>query len=249
MSKFDEVFRVREPEDKVKMLIFGDSGVGKTTLAIECFPAPIFVDCEEGTGQYQKYYNFPAAYPKNWKEFLEVLGLIKNAQEGQQYKTLVIDPISIAWLWFKKDWEQYFVQSRAGHKSNKGRYYEMGGLDWDKLKSDWREKLLKILALDMNIVCIARAKNIVEGKELTKVGETSDCEKTINYDFDTVIQLCYDEKHRERYFWVVKDRCKANPLPEKTKIKLEYEIFRKRVKKEKIEITEIMEEKEEKEEK
>ena len=44
-------------EKRLKLFVWGDSGVGKTTLALQ-FPQPVVIDLEGGTDLYGDSFNF-----------------------------------------------------------------------------------------------------------------------------------------------------------------------------------------------
>lgn len=69
------------------ILVYGSSGVGKTTLAADA-PAPIFIDTEEGSGSLD-VARFPK--PKTFTEVIEMLTSLLT--EKHNYKTLVVDSL------------------------------------------------------------------------------------------------------------------------------------------------------------
>ena len=72
-----------------KHVIYGPNGIGKTTLT-SGFPAPIFVDTEDGT-THQNLKRIQASTEEIFFEALRVL-----VSEEHAYKTLVIDTIAVA---------------------------------------------------------------------------------------------------------------------------------------------------------
>lgn len=77
-------------ENPPRILVFGVSGIGKTTLCSEA-PNPIFIQTEDGLGMIQSDA-FPLA--KSYEEVREALGSLIN--DEHDYKTLVMD--SLDWL-------------------------------------------------------------------------------------------------------------------------------------------------------
>lgn len=78
------------PPKPPKLVIYGAGGVGKSTLAAK-FPAPIFVQTEDGLGTIDTP-RFPQS--RTLGEVIEALSLLYNEQH--QYQTVVID--SADWL-------------------------------------------------------------------------------------------------------------------------------------------------------
>lgn len=84
-----EVQKTTETVEKmpVTMLVYGNGGVGKTTLATTA-PNPLLVDCEGGTKYLGKRgIEADVVNIKSWSEMKEVLTIMKD------YDTIVIDPI------------------------------------------------------------------------------------------------------------------------------------------------------------
>lgn len=77
-------------ENPPRILVFGVSGIGKTTFCSEA-PNPIFIQTEDGLGMIQSDA-FPLA--KTYDEVREALGSLINDEHN--YKTLVVD--SLDWL-------------------------------------------------------------------------------------------------------------------------------------------------------
>ena len=92
------------PPGPAKVLLYGVEGVGKTTLAAQ-FPAPLFLDLEGSTVKMKPQ---PARMDDvgGFKELKDQLNQIYNTPH--QYKTLVIDSVSVL-----DNWVEDFVIERA----------------------------------------------------------------------------------------------------------------------------------------
>ena len=77
---------------RLKMLVYGDSGVGKTVTALS-FPKPAVIDTERGTTYYGDKFAFDVLPTTSWHETIKNLEALVKDPNG--YKTLVIDPFSI----------------------------------------------------------------------------------------------------------------------------------------------------------
>lgn len=74
--------------------IFGDAGVGKTTLAYKAFPDPLFIPLEDGMRAVPNATMLPK--PADFEAFWEYLNTLDRAcMEGkQQFKSVVIDSLT-----------------------------------------------------------------------------------------------------------------------------------------------------------
>jgi hypothetical protein len=74
------------------LCVYGDGGVGKSTLASTA-PSPIFLDSEEGVKAFKaRGINVPFIAIKSWANVREAWSLISKSDE---YKTVVIDPMDV----------------------------------------------------------------------------------------------------------------------------------------------------------
>lgn len=79
------ITRGKQPRSQ-KVVLYGPEGIGKTTLAAQ-FPAPVFIDTEGGTQNYDVARVEP---PKNWKELLFILQELAG-EDGREFSTVVLD--------------------------------------------------------------------------------------------------------------------------------------------------------------
>src|ERR1700744_5541011 len=83
-------------EKRLKCMLYGASGVGKTTAALQ-FQSPYLIDCERGAEntQYVELLEKNGGAIFQTTSFAEVLSEIKSLLSIQhEYKTLVIDPLT-----------------------------------------------------------------------------------------------------------------------------------------------------------
>lgn len=74
-----------------KIVIYGQEGIGKSTLASQ-FPAPIFLDTEEGSGMLDVDRTSIA----NLDDFWEAVRWLKENREN--YRTVVLDTVDRLWM-------------------------------------------------------------------------------------------------------------------------------------------------------
>ena len=108
MGKFDsfltglniEVSDPRKDVPKLKILLYGPSGTGKTSLAstastVEELSPVLYVDLERGTAPAAKYGdldNMLVVQPATYKEFADLLVKISEAKD-KPFKTVIIDTV------------------------------------------------------------------------------------------------------------------------------------------------------------
>lgn len=206
---------------RLKALIWGDSGVGKTTLALQ-FPRPVVIDAEGGTDLYGDAFGFDVIRTTDPDEIIAAVDwLLTNRHE---YRTLVVDPITVLWEALQNKWSDIFLRRNKTGKGFKHEFYDFQMRDWLTIKSEWKEFIRKLITLDMNVIVTAREKTkYKDGASLQVVGETFDGEKSLPYMFDLVLRLHIDEKGRH-IATVLKDR--SNRLP-KEDFECKYEEFEK----------------------
>lgn len=200
---------------KVKALVYGASGVGKTYLALTS-PGPIAViDTEGGTAFYANRVG-----PKGLSRF-DVLPTKTFAQVEQaiaylranprDYETLVIDPVTVLY----ETLQDAAQDRRAEVRRNAEADLEM--LDWQRIKRAYKRLMTDLVNLPMHVVVTARETDLTEErvttggrKERVKIGHKPDAEKSTPYYFDTTIRLVPAAKGREAV--IEKDRTGTHAL-------------------------------------
>lgn len=188
--------RARKPDTitkRLKALIFGGAGSGKTTAAIQ-FPNSYIIDCERGAENYARLINDAGGVVFQTTNFEEVLSEVRALLvEKHEYRTLVIDPFTTVFNDLLDKMEQ-----KVG--SEFGRHYGAA----NKLA----KRLINMLyQLDMNVIitCHGKAEYVAGvGGQQTKSGITFDGYKQLDYSMDLVFQL--EKKGKDRYARIVKSR-------------------------------------------
>lgn len=174
---------------KAKIIVFGPSGVGKTTLALE-FPDVYFIDVEEGATQpeyVQKLKEANGVYlgpDEGAASFDEVLGQIKAlATENHDRRTLVIDSVTKLFA------NEIAREGERLHDSGKKNEF---GADKKPAVSHMRQLCSWIKRIDMNVILIAGevAEWGLDNKgERIQVGETFDCWPRLEYELDLAVKV------------------------------------------------------------
>lgn len=187
--------RAKTLEKRLKLFLWGDSGVGKTTLSLQ-FPKPVVIDMEGGADLYGDAFDFEVMRRATTAdEVMEAVDwLLQNRHE---HRTLVIDPITIYWDALQKKWSDIFLKRNKGSKGYRYEFYDLQPRDWMTVKAEFKELIRKLIALDMNVIVTAREKTkYKEGSFMVAVGETFDGEKSLPYLFDTIVRLWKDPQGR-----------------------------------------------------
>ena len=71
----------------VKVVIYGQEGVGKSTLAAQ-FPDAVFIDCEGSTTKMD-VRRLPK--PTSWEMFQQEVAFVREQHQDKHYRTLIID--------------------------------------------------------------------------------------------------------------------------------------------------------------
>ncbi|MBI2068961.1 MAG: AAA family ATPase [Elusimicrobia bacterium] len=211
--------KAKAKEKRLKLFIWGDSGAGKTTLALQ-FYKPVVIDLEGGCDLYGEAFDFEVLKATTADEVLGAVNWLLSNQHP--HRTLVIDPITIYWDALQKKWSDIFLSRNKGGKGHKFEFYDLQPKDWMTLKAEFKEFIRKLIALDMNVIVTARQKTqYADGAFMKAIGDTFDGEKSLPYLFDTIVRLHVDEKGRHMGT-CLKDR--SNKLP-KEPFEAKYGLF------------------------
>lgn len=198
---------------KVKMLIYGEPGSGKSTFALE-FPSIYFIDSEAGAvrPQYQeklkKVGGLYFGQEQGANDFSEVINEVKNlATTKHDRKTLVIDSFS-----------HLYLNEAAEAEEKVGDAF---GKDKKEANKPSRQLLRWINKLDMNVILIAhsKAKWARKGSEIYQEGNTFDGYPKLEYDLDLAIEILPGYKN----FLIKKSRISS--LPQGEMMPLDYKHF------------------------
>lgn len=179
--------KAKAPEDvkpsKPKMLISGESGVGKTFFALE-FPKPYFFDTEQGATrqQYQdKLKKSGGVYfgkDEGSQDFKAVIEETKQlCTTKHEYRTAIYDSFTYLYML-----EAAIAEADKG--SDFGRDKKMANIPTRQLMSQLEK-------LDMNIILICHSKTKWErkGKDIIDAGSTFDGYDKLEYILDLWIEI------------------------------------------------------------
>lgn len=212
---------------KIKAVLFGPSGVGKTTLALS-FPAPYYYDVEGGANgpQYRQLlqasggaYMGPEDGTLHGETLIEQMQAL--ATEKHPYKTLIIDSLTKLF--------QTMVANEAERLGEKDAF----GASKKPAVALMRRIVMWASRLDMNIwfVCHEAAEWGMVNGQRTEVGRIPDVWEKLVYELDLSIQAV--RRGPARIAIVKKSRLVG--FPDASEFKLDFAEFAARHGKEVVE--------------
>ena len=199
-------------EKRLKMFIFGEAGVGKTTAALQ-FPNAYVIDTEKGAENYAATIKKSGSAIFQSNNFDEIRDEVRALlTEKHPYKTLIIDPITQVYNAAQEKWQRIFDKYATDAKNKEIQDY--GPRFWGKVKADFKSLQRMLLSLDMNVIITSHQK-ILYGENMVKLGETYDSIKGEDYVYDLVFQLV--KVADKRFAYVRKERAELgqNKFPER----------------------------------
>lgn len=191
--------RGKKPEDRLqrlKLLMSGPAGVGKTTASIQ-MPKPYIIDTERGSTHYGDTIEKVGGVVYESSSVDDVIKEVRSLMtEKHDYLTLVIDPITTLFNNAVDD-----AEKKVG--SDFGRHYGEANKAFKRLCS-------LLTAIDMNVVITAHEKNEM-GDGMKVIGKTFDGYKKLDYIFDLWLQLEKDRSGGKRFATVAKTRLEEFP--------------------------------------
>ena len=190
---------------KIKAVIYGASGVGKTTLALS-FPAPYYFDVEGGAKgpQYRKLlkesggaYLGPEDGASSFDTLIEQIQAL--ATEKHPYKTLIVDSLTKLF--------QTTIAQEAERLGDKDAF----GASKKPAVAAMRRLVMWASRLDMNIwfICHETAEWGMVNGQRAEVGRVADVWDKLIYELDLAVQVV--KRGPQRLAVVKKSRITAFP--------------------------------------
>lgn len=199
-------------ENRLKLLLFGDVGTGKTVTSLS-FPNPAVIDTENGTLYYSEHFKFhrtQTTEPAIVKAVIDEL-----LEDPKDFKTFVIDSFTVIYDSILNNHEKR-MKLKTGNIN-----YVLQPLDYKFIKAEVKGIILKLLALDMNVIVTAHSTNLYSDSEFMKIiGSKAEGPKQMPYMFDVVLRLT---KTGPTEFWAEVDKDRTNKLP--AKFEFSYQSF------------------------
>ncbi len=173
-------------EKRLKMMIYGPAGVGKTVAAIQ-FPQAYIIDTERGTDFYSKTIEKSKSAVFKSQDPDEIYDEIKSLlTEKHSYKTLIIDPITIVYMACQDKWARIFEKHCTNPKDRE--VGDFGFRFWGKVKAQFKSIQRLVLALDMNVIITAHQKDIF-GNSFNRIGVGPDSMRGDEFIFDYIFRI------------------------------------------------------------
>lgn len=199
------LFKKPEKNDRrLKLYVYGGSGTGKTITAISS-PSPAVIDMDMGTDFYADKFDMVRIKTTDVDEVNKAVDELIADPSG--IKTLVLDGMSNYWDALQ---EKHLKRLRL---KNANPNYVLQPKDYKPIKSDLKQFINKLLALDLNIFATAKDKveySAEQGEFMKAIGKIPDGPKEAPFMFDIVLELSITAGDK-RMAKVIKDR--TNKLP------------------------------------
>jgi hypothetical protein len=202
---------------KIKALVFGAPGVGKTYLALTSPGRIAIIDTEGGTAFYARragthgLSHFDVLPTKTYRDVQAAVEYI--AANPGIYETLVIDPVTVIYEVLQD--AALIKRAEVNRRKNRGGDAEdtdLEMLDWGRIKRAYKALMTELGNLPVHVIVTAREKAEQErhGTEVVTIGQKADAEKTTGYYFDTVLRMVPTATGREAI--ILKDRTGIHAL-------------------------------------
>ena len=213
---------VEDSPRRLKVILWGDTGTGKTPTALQ-FPSPVVVDMEKGTVPFQDKFAFGRMHATTPEELMKAIRWL--GENKHTYKTVVVDPLTVYWESLQKKWSEIFLLREKGTVGFKHEFFDFQPTHWGTIKDELKEMLRALFNLDMNIIVTCREKaRYKDTGFMIKDGVTHDGEKNLPYWFDVNIHCIKDDEGKRKGVCI---RDRYGRLPEGEDFPLSYRIFEK----------------------
>lgn len=138
----------------IKMLVYGQPGIGKSTMALSA-PEPVLFDFDGGVQRVNVAFQCPTLQVKNWEEALQALDELKGGEVSCQ--TIVIDTAG-KMLDYMSD---YIMRNDAKMRMRDGSLSLKG---YGARKVIFRNFLLEVTMMGKHIVFVAHEREEKDGE-------------------------------------------------------------------------------------
>ena len=195
-------------DKRLKLMLWGVWGAGKTTAAIQ-FPNAAIIDTEHSTDEYMATIKASGSKVLHTNDVDEIQGQILTLlSEPHDYKTLIIDSWTIVYEAIQEKWERKFIQYAKDDKSRD--MQDFGFRYWGRVKAENKALMRLLHRLDMNVILTCREKDKYEGdgNNQKKTGVQADGARGDLYDMTYSFHL--EKRGDQRIAVLSKQRAEMN---------------------------------------
>lgn len=127
---------------RIKMLLYGEPGVGKSVFALKA-PKPFFI-CTDGNYEWLDEFGADPNAHKNVSSWAEMKEVLESNFDG--YETVVIDLLEDGFKWCE---QEYCLRNRIEHVSDVGY-----GKAYDATRNEFFIAISKLLSMDKHVILI-----------------------------------------------------------------------------------------------
>lgn len=127
---------------RIKMLLYGEPGVGKSVFALKA-PKPFFV-CTDGNYEWLDEFGADPNAHKNVSSWADIKDVLESDFDG--YETVVVDLLEDAFKWCE---QEYCVRNKIEHVSDVGY-----GKAYDATRNEFFIAISKLLSMDKHVILI-----------------------------------------------------------------------------------------------
>lgn len=127
---------------RIKMLLYGEPGVGKSVFALKA-PKPFFV-CTDGNYEWLDEFGADPNAHKNVSSWADMKDVLESDFDG--YETVVVDLLEDAFKWCE---QEYCVRNKIEHVSDVGY-----GKAYDATRNEFFIAISKLLSMDKHVILI-----------------------------------------------------------------------------------------------
>jgi len=197
-------FRKSSPKATyLKIGVFGDTGTGKTLLALSA-PKVAIVDAEGGTTAYERDYKFEVLNSQSYKNLEDAIVFLEAG--SHDFQTIAYDPATVLY--------EAIQEARTRFRGKGKREGDAGNLDfsdWGHIKRIYKQLLVRFVNLPMNVILTFREKDKWDHKDPNNpkyLGKSFDGEKSTPYYMDIWGRMEVQDDGK-RTLYVMKSRYKG----------------------------------------
>jgi hypothetical protein len=142
-------------------LIYGQPGVGKTTLALSSVN-PVCIDVDRGMYRVEKRYQTPSLQVENYQQVLDLL----NSNEMDGFDTIVIDTLGK----LVDCMGEYVAKNNPKYRQGNGQLTQQG---WGQIKIEFRALIKLINGKNKSVLFVAHESEEKEGDMTRKRPDVS----------------------------------------------------------------------------